>query len=183
MAVITITAPSGAGKTTIVKKLEASGIWVEGVSATTRKIRKKDGEKEGVTYYYMPKEEFDARVDAGEFAEYVEYDGNKYGILHKEIDRVMLESKHIVIIVEYNGYKQIKELYPDSVNIFLHMTKEDCMANMLLRGDSLEDAEKRIAKYDDEIANRGEFDYVLKNVRDKEGTLGMILSYIVRQFD
>jgi guanylate kinase len=180
MALFTITAPSGAGKTTLVKALEAYRAWVEGISTTSRIIR--DGEVEGKSYYYKSKAEFIEMDERAEFAECVEYDGKFYGITKEEIKRVQSISKHVVIIVEYNGYKQIKELYPDSVNIFIHMSKEDCLANMLLRGDKMKDAMSRIEKYDDEISKRGEFDYVVKNVRGKQTATEAILIGITNQY-
>lgn len=181
MAVVTMTAPSGAGKTTLVQRLQNLGVWVEGISTTTRKIRK--GEINGKTYYYIEEPEFDKRVREEQFAEWVKYDGNKYGIEHKEIERASLEGKHVVIIVEHEGFKQIKQQYPDSVNIFLHMSKEDCMANMLLRGDSYEKATDRIRMYGDEMANVVDFDYVIKNVRGKKWATEQILINILKQYD
>ncbi|MFS0905863.1 guanylate kinase [Priestia aryabhattai] len=180
MAIFTITAPSGAGKTTLVKALQSYKAWSEGVSTTTRKPR--DGEVEGVAYYFKSEREF-TQIDARhELAEVVEYDGNLYGITKAEIERVQKLSKHIVIIIEYEGYKQIKKLYPDSVNIFIHMSKEDCLANMLLRGDKLEDAMTRIDRYDNEISKRGEFDYVIKNVRGRQTSTESILIGITNQY-
>jgi guanylate kinase len=176
----TITAPSGAGKTTLAQALQAYGYWVEAISCTSRNIR--DGEQEGTTYYYKSKDEFETMIENGEFAEWVEYDGNYYGITHKEIKRVLQTNKHVFIIVEHGGFLQIKEQYPNSVNIFLHMSKEDCMANMLMRGDSMKSATKRIEKYEDEMKNRGEFDYVVKNVRGQQLATERILKSIVSQY-
>ena len=178
--IFTITAPSGAGKTTLAQALQAYGYWVEAISHTSRKMR--DGEVEGTTYYYKSKDKFQSMIGCEEFAEWVEYDGSYYGISHKEIERVMKTGSHVFIIVDYNGFTQIKEQYPDSVNIFLHMTKEDCMANMLLRGDSIKSATSRIEKYDDEMKNRGEFDYVVKNVRGQQLATESILKAIVSQY-
>lgn len=178
--VFTITAPSGAGKTTLAQSLQTYGYWVEAISHTSRKMR--EGEIEGTTYYYKSRTEFETMIAQGEFAEWVEYDDNYYGISHKEIERVMATGFHVFIIVDHNGFTQIKEQYPDSVNIFLHMTKEDCMANMLLRGDSIKSATSRIERYDDEMKNRGDFDYVIKNVRDKQDSIVYILKMIVNQY-
>lgn len=183
MAVFTMTAPSGAGKSYFVKRMVDLRVWIEGISTTTRIIRIKDGEVDGKTYYFKSKDEFLEMDDNAEFAECVEYDGNYYGITKAEIERVQKLGGHIVIIVEHEGYKQIKELYPDSINIFLHMTKEDCMANMLLRGDSLEKALKRIELYDNEMKNSADFDYVVKNVRNKQDATLQILTAIVRQYN
>lgn len=182
MALFVIVGASGSGKTSLSQRVASMNFtWTECISHTTRPMR--NGEEDGKTYYFLDEKEFDQRYKDGRFAEYVEYDGNKYGISHAEIKRVMNISAHVFIIAEYNGYTQIKAQYPDAVGIFLHMSKEDCMANMLLRGDSLEKATRRIKTYDNEIANKGEFDYVVKNVRDKSSKTVDILLGIIRQYN
>jgi|SRR5690606_21575975 len=180
MAIFLITGASGSGKTSIAQMIQKSGTWQECISTTTRPMR--DGEVEGKTYYYVDKEQFEAMYENGEFAEKVEYDGNLYGITKKEIERVMSKGRHVFIIVEYNGYLQIKEQYPEAIGIFLYMDKEDCMANMLLRGDSLEKATARINTYDEEIVNRKYFDYVIKNVRGKMVSTVQIIRGIITQY-
>lgn len=181
MAIFTITAPSGAGKTTIAEFVAKYSNWVEAISHTTRPLR--DGEEHGKTYYFVNKGDFFDMAERGEFAESVEYDGNYYGISNKEIERVQKEGSHVYIIVEFEGYKQIKEIYPDSIGIFLYMSKEDCMANMLLRGDSFEKAMSRIEKYKDEISKRNAFQYVIKNVRGKQVQTVNVLRAIISQYD
>lgn len=180
MAIFTITAPSGAGKTSIAQMIQRQGVWDECISHTTRPMR--DGEVNGETYYFVFKKEFEEMVTYDEFAEQVEYDGNYYGVSNEEIERVMEKGKHVFIIVEYSGYLQIKEQYPESVGIFIYMSKEDCMANMLLRGDSLEKAISRISTYDEEIENRKHFDYVIKNVRGKMASITSIIHGIISQY-
>lgn len=172
-----ITAPSGAGKTSIAERLK--GIWGECISTTTRPMR--DGEVEGETYYYVSPLKFNEMSENGKFAERVMYDGNSYGITHEEIERVGKLHKNIYIIVEFNGYKQVKALYPNAVGIFLHMSKEDCMANMLLRGDSMEKALNRIELYENEMANKVHYDYVIKNVRNKMMNTVEIIKNIIGQ--
>lgn len=176
MTLFLITAPSGAGKTTICKQV---GIWSECVSHTTRP--KRVGELEGITYYYVSKDEFKDMENDELFVESVEYDGNKYGLSVSELNsRLSSGRKNAYVIVEHDGYKQIKEKYPNAVGIFIHMSKEDCMANMLLRGDSVESASRRIEKYDEEIANRIDYDYVIKNVRNKQhNTVNLIKEIIM----
>lgn len=179
MTIFLITAPSGAGKTSLVNELSKSLFWNECISHTTRPMRK--GEIEGKTYYYIDEKSFLLAKKADVFAEAVMYDGHHYGISNAEILRVEKLGRHIAIIVEYDGYTQIKEKYPDAVGVFLYMSKEDCMANMLLRGDTIKKANDRIEKYDEEIENRGEYDYVIKNIRDKFSETAMIVKYIVNQ--
>lgn len=182
MALILLTAPSGTGKTSIMEMVQnylGKHALLECVSHTTRPMR--DGEVDGKTYYYIDKDYFQVGIDGGEFAEYIEYDGHLYGISVEEIKRRMNEAENVYIIVNYDGYKQVKEKFPDAVGIFLHMSKEDCMANMLLRGDSIENAVARIELYDDEMKNRVDYDYVIKNVRDKQMFTRNIITGIIYQ--
>lgn len=179
MAIFLITAPSGAGKTTLAQSIAKDGEWTECISHTTRGIR--SGESHGETYYYISKDRFEKLYNEGAFAERVEYNGNSYGVSNVEIERVTKNGKHVFIIVENDGYKQIKEKYPDAIGIFIHMSKEDCMANMLLRGDKLDSALERINLYDEEIKNRGEYDYVIKNVRNKKIETERLIKSIILQ--
>lgn len=179
MTIYLVTAPSGCGKTTLVHLLARQGFWNECISHTTRKPR--EGEIKDKTYYFTDNKTFLESLGAGWFVEHVTYDGCHYGISEAEILRVGNLGRDIVIIVENDGYKQIKDKYPDAVGIFLHMSKEDCMANMLLRGDSIDKAINRIKKYEDEMKNRNEYDYVIKNVRGKLDDTATILKYILKQ--
>jgi guanylate kinase len=174
-----ITAPSGAGKTTIAQALAKQGEWVECISHTTREMRK--GEVEGQTYYYITKEQFATMHKNDELAEAVTYGNNRYGVSKAEIERVMATGKDVFIIVEHYGYLQVKEQYPEAIGIFLYMTKEDCMANMLIRGDKINDALERISFYDEEMSNRGEYDYVVRNVRDRRFQTEIIIKSIISQ--
>ena len=175
-----ITAPSGAGKTSIMEELKrymGEGVLSECVSHTTRPMR--DGEIDGVSYHFVNDKEFENLEILEAFAETVMYDGHKYGISKDEIENK--ETKHTYIIVNFDGYEQVKQVYPDAVGIFLYMRKEDCMANMLLRGDSFDKALSRIELYEDEIKNRVYFDYVVKNVRDKFNETKNIIAHIIGQ--
>jgi guanylate kinase len=142
----------------------------------------RDGEVEGKTYYFVSDAQFVQMHRQGELAEAVTYNGNRYGVSKAEIERVIATGKNVFIIVENDGYHQIKDKYPDAVGIFLYVTKEDAMINMLSRGDKLEDALGRIELYDDEMKNRGEYDYVIKNVRDKRHETESIIRAIIRQY-
>lgn len=181
MALFLITAPSGAGKTTLVQELARYDIWEEAISHTTREMR--SGEIADKTYYYISKEEFLEGLDNNKFVEHVEYDGNFYGVSHDEIKRVSGKNKHVAIVVERKGYEQIKKKYPEAVGIFLYMSKDDCMSNMLSRGDSIEKANRRIATYDRELNDRNNFDYVIKNVKGKLPFLVSIVKSITDQYD
>lgn len=180
MTIFLITAPSGSGKTTIAKQISQYNEWGECISTTTRPMR--NGEVDGETYYYVSVDEFERLKKNDEFAEVVEYGGNMYGITKSEIQDKLYDNEHVYIIVEYGGFVQIKKQYPDAVGIFLHMTKEECLANMLLRGDGIENATKRISTYEDEMENSLSYDYVIKNVRNKKQYTVEIIRNIIRQY-
>lgn len=180
MTLFLITGASGTGKTTLAQILLSQKHWKECISTTTRPMRK--NEIDGVTYDFVNLEDFEIMKNNLEFAETVVYDGNSYGITKDEINLKTKDDYHAFIIVDFNGYEQVKEIYPDAVGIFLHMTKEDCLANMLLRGDSIEDAMKRINRYDDEMKNRIHFDYVVKNVRNKQNATTNLLKNLIYQY-
>jgi guanylate kinase len=175
-----ITAPSGAGKTTLAQALAKMGYWEEVISHTTREMRK--GEVDGKTYYYVSENQFMIMEDNDEFAERVTYKRNRYGVSKREIERVLNKGKDVFIIVEHDGYKQIKRLYPEAIGIFLYMSKEDCLANMLIRGDKIQNALDRIELYDSEMLNAFDYDYVIKNVRDKQVETENILISIIKQY-
>lgn len=177
MSIFLITAPSGAGKTTIADIIAKQGNWNECISHTTRPMR--EGEVEGKTYYFTDIENFEDAYSMGEFAERVTYDGQYYGITHSEISRVLDAGKHVYIIVEYEGYKQVKELYPEAIGIFLYMTQEECVQNMLSRGDSTNGVEKRSSTYEREMKNRWNYDYVIRNVKNKQSATVSIINAII----
>jgi len=105
------TAPSGAGKTTIVRHLLKSYDFLDfSVSATTRE--KRDHEEDGKDYYFLTPEEFRKRVANDEFIEWEEvYDDQYYGTLKSEVDRVWESGKHVVFDIEVKGATNIKKLY------------------------------------------------------------------------
>ncbi|MFQ3543443.1 hypothetical protein Q7A53_05105 [Halobacillus rhizosphaerae] len=185
MGIVLITAPSGSGKTYLMNLLKrnynakVTKFIGECISHTTRKIR--ENETDGVTYYYVDEATFDKMRENDEFAESVVYDGKLYGITKKEIKRVLSQNYNVYIIVNYDGYKQVSNAFPDSIGIFLHMDKKDCLANMLLRGDTIDDALSRISTYEEEMKNRTDYDYVVKNIRDKENETIKIIHSIIEQ--
>ncbi len=180
MTLFLITAPSCSGKTTITNQVAGYDDWVECISHTTRPMR--NGEVVGETYYFISDEDFQDMENNDEFAETVEYHGNSYGITKSEISEKLEECKHAYIIVDYNGFLQIKEQFPDAVGIFLYMDKEDCLANMLLRGDNMETAIERISTYHKELENSVSYEYVIKNVRNKKQFTVDIIRNIIRQY-
>lgn len=117
---VVLAAPSGAGKTTIAQALVAEREDVGfSVSATTRAPRA--GERDGHDYHFLTREEFERRVREGEFLEWAEYAGNRYGTLRAEVDRIRQAGRHVLLDIEVQGAEQVRRAYPwpDSVAIFL----------------------------------------------------------------
>ena len=160
------TAPSGAGKTTIVHHLlRHFGELAFSVSATTRPPR--EGEQDGVDYHFLSPEEFMRRVAAGDFVEYEEvYPGRYYGTLHEEVARQRARGRTVVFDIEVKGAANIKRQYPDdSLAVFVAPPSEEVLFQRL-RDRSTEDAESlrvRIARAGQELACAHDFDRVLVN--------------------
>ena len=116
--VIVISSPSGAGKSSIVKALLEgdNNLWLS-VSTTTRAIR--PGEKEGVNYNYVDKEEFIKKIDEGYFLEYTNYAGNYYGTPKKFIKEKIEHGTDVILEIEIEGAANIKKLIPEAIFIFI----------------------------------------------------------------
>jgi guanylate kinase len=115
---VVISAPSGAGKTTIARAmLTAHPALSFSVSATTRPRR--ENEREGVDYFFLSREEFLRRRDAGEFVESEEIYGNLYGTLKSEIDKALAAGRQLLFDVDVNGGLSLQRQYPDALLIFI----------------------------------------------------------------
>jgi len=115
--VVVLAAPSGGGKTTITREIRARQPTLFGysVSATTRKAR--PGERDGEAYHFLTRDEFLRRQRAGEFLEWAEYAGELYGTLRREVDRVLKSGKHVLLDVEVQGARQVRQAYPSPASL------------------------------------------------------------------
>ena len=115
--VVVLAAPSGGGKTTITREMRARQPTLFGysVSATTRKAR--PGERDGEAYHFLTRDEFLRRQRAGEFLEWAEYAGELYGTLRHEVDRVLKSGKHVLLDVEVQGARQVRQAYPSPASL------------------------------------------------------------------
>lgn len=117
-ALIIISGPSGAGKGTLVDRLIARvpRLWVS-VSATTRAPR--PGEVPGEDYIFISSEEFSRRIEAGDFLEWAEVHGNRYGTLRSEVEARLAEGRDVILEIDPQGALQVKELMPEAVLLFI----------------------------------------------------------------
>ncbi|MBK8625105.1 MAG: guanylate kinase [Saprospiraceae bacterium] len=160
------TAPSGAGKTTIVKhllaKYEDLGF---SVSATTR--NKRDHEVDGKDYYFLSVDEFIAKVANGDFVEWEEvYHDQYYGTLKSEVERVWAMGKHLVFDIDVRGAENIKKLYNDScMSVFVRPPSVSTLIQRLTQRntETPESLEKRVNKVKNEMSFENSFDIVLVN--------------------
>ena len=163
---IVFSAPSGAGKTTLVKYIiEAFNNIQFSISATSRIARGK--EKDGVDYYFLSSEEFKAKVQNEEFIEYEEvYGGNYYGTLKSELDRIWNANKIAIFDIDVVGGANIKNMFPnETLSIFVMPPSIDVLKNRLLeRGDvSSEEINVRVKKAESELDYASKFDNIIIN--------------------
>ncbi len=163
---ILFTAPSGAGKTTIVRHLLKRFEFLDfSVSATNRARR--PHEVDGKDYYFLSTEEFQTRIEQGAFLEWEEvYDGQYYGTLFSEIERVWASGKHIVFDIEVKGATNIKKTYPDnSMAVFIKPPSPEILFERLRNRKTETEASlrKRIARATLELTYENNFDKILVN--------------------
>ena len=161
-----ISAPSGAGKTTLIKSLleDSSKRNIRlGISCTTRSKRK--NEIDGESYLFKTKEEFQEMVKKEELLESAEVFGNFYGTPRKWVEEQLNKDIDIILELDWQGEKQIKENYPDAVSIFiLPPSLEDLRERLNKRNqDSESDMKKRLAQAKIEIINGCSFDKIIIN--------------------
>jgi guanylate kinase len=180
LPVFVITGQSGAGKGTLIKRLLALFPQLElAVSATTRARR--PGEVDGIHYYFIGDEEFDRRLEDGDFLEYHVFPwGQRSGTLLSEIDRIGEEGKVCVLELETEGALNVAERVPGAVTIFITAPIEELERRLLERAteSSGEIGERlRVAREQRAVADR--FDYIVEN-DDLERAVGE-LSGLVRR--
>ena len=163
---IIFSAPSGSGKTTIVKELLKIFPQFEfSISATSRAPRGQ--EQNGVDYFFLSQEEFRAKVEADEFVEWEEvYNGTCYGTLKSEMERIWAKGNVIIFDVDVMGGINLKRIFGErACSIFIKAPSVEALRERLIgRGtDSAETIEKRVAKAEFELSKASEFDFVVVN--------------------
>ena len=162
--IIAVSAPSGTGKTTIVKKILSDfPELVFSVSATTRK--KREYETEGIDYFFIPEEEFKAKIEKGEFIEWEKFYDYYYGTYKSYIEENISNGKSVIIEIDVKGALQLKKLYPDSVLIFIYPPSFDELVRRLTnrQTENETDLKKRIERAKMELSLKDKFDYFIEN--------------------
>lgn len=161
-----ISAPSGAGKTSLVKALLKSDLDLSlSISHTTRPARSE--EVNGRDYHFVSKDAFQQMLVNGEFLESAEVYGNLYGTSQKWINETMACGQDILLEIDCQGARQVQQVFPQSVGIFILPPSTDALAMRLKTRaqDNSEAIHRRLAAAREEISHVGEFDYVIINNR------------------
>jgi guanylate kinase len=169
--VFIISAPSGSGKSTLVARLMAADAGLRfSVSYTTRKPR--GNEKPGESYIYISRQEFLSRIAQGEFLEHAEVFGNFYGTNREVLEQATSEGKDLILDIDVQGARQLKESIPGAVTIFILPPSRDILEQRLrVRSEDSEDViQRRLHEAGDEIRNYQQYDYVLINHQVEEST-------------
>ena len=159
-----ISGPSGVGKGTVLKELfSKSDDFVLSVSATTRAPR--EGEQNGVNYFFKTTDEFESMIEKGELLEYAKYNGNYYGTPKAYVDSKLDEGKNVILEIEVQGAMFVKKLVPEAVMIFIAPeSREILRARLAGRGTETKDViEMRIAIAEKELRACLMYDYITVN--------------------
>jgi guanylate kinase len=177
--VFVVTGPSGAGKGTLIQLvLPQFPELALAVSATTRERR--PGEVDGVHYHFLTGEEFERRVQAGEFLEWVDYVGNRYGTLNSEIDRLRAAGRAPLLELETDGALRVKRRVEGAVTIFVKAPVEELERRLRLRAtESSGDIDGRLAIAREQLTLEEQFDEVLEN-DDRERAADRLAEIVAR---
>ncbi len=159
-----VSAPSGAGKTSLVKALVDAQPQVRvSVSHTTRPMR--PGEVDGVNYHFVSREDFLARLERNEFLEHAEVFGNLYGTSQRWLEDTLTEGFDLILEIDWQGAQQVRRLMPQAKSIFiLPPTQEALRQRLNNRGqDSDEVIDKRMREAVSEMSHYVEYDYLVIN--------------------
>lgn len=162
--ILVLSGPSGVGKGTISGAIRSNHSNIElSVSATTRSPR--EGEIDGVHYYFIDQAKFDALVEANEFVEYVRKYNSSYGTLKTELNRIMNGGHNVLLDIEPIGAMNIKRMYPEAVMIFVIPRSFDALKDRLWKrgSETPETFERRNADFIKELNTADQYDYIVLN--------------------
>lgn len=160
---IVLSGPSGSGKGTVLGEFMKSEDFSLSISATSRKPRQ--GDEEGVTYFFKTKEEFEKMIDNGEFFEYAQFNGNYYGTPKKYVLDQINNGKNIILEIEVQGAMQVKAAVPDAVLIFMTTPNIKVLRERLEgRGTETQEViEQRLKTALEEVEYTDCYDYLVIN--------------------
>jgi len=160
---VVLSGPGGVGKSTVAKALKNSSPFFVSVSATTRLPR--FNEVEGIDYHFYSHDEFDGAISRGEFLEWAEFAGNRYGTPRRAVEDALRDGQNVLLEIEITGAKQVKEKMNEALLVFLEPpTWEELVSRLEGRGtDSAERRAARLALAQEEMAAASFFDKVVVN--------------------
>lgn len=163
--IVVISGPSGSGKTTVCDALLSDPNVTLSVSATTRSPR--PGERDGVHYHFLSREQFRERAERSYFAEHAEYDGELYGTPREPLEKALAEGRTVLVEIDVQGAAQLRSAYPDGIYIFLDAPGRDAAMARLERRNTETPQERsrrmQMAERERETAQGQCFDYTVIN--------------------
>lgn len=181
---IILSGPAGSGKTTVINRLlEHQELPLRlSVSATTRKPR--DGEQDGVAYHFWTRERFEEEMKAGGFLEHAEVHGNYYGTLRREVEPYRDQGMGVILDIDVQGFKQVRQHYQDFVSIFLTGPSPRSYEERLRKRGSEDEAaiQRRLATARQELKYAGEYRYQIVN-DDLDRTVELMLGFVKSAFE
>ncbi len=159
-----ISAPSGAGKTTLVAEmLKNDGKLGVSVSHTTRPMR--EGEQDGVNYHFVSRDEFEDMIAGGDFLEHADVFGNYYGTSQAWVRETLARGEDVILEIDWQGAEQVRRLIPECISIFIVPPSAEVLRKRLTgRGTDAPDVvERRLREAAEECSHALEFDYLVVN--------------------
>ncbi|NLO46485.1 MAG: guanylate kinase [Clostridiales bacterium] len=178
---VVLSAPSGCGKDTVLDGLGKKAGWIKrSISLTTR--NKRDGEKDGEDYYFVSRDYFLSRLDSGQILEHTTYSGNFYGTPKSTVDEWLKNGETVILKIEVEGAGKIKELYHDSISIFLIPPSMKALEERLRcrMSESEEEIQSRLTIALNEMKNAVSYDFIVIN-DDVDKAIDDVYSIIVSE--
>ena len=160
---VVVSGPSGVGKGTVLKHVLASDDYVYSVSATTRS--KREGEVDGVNYFFITRDKFEEMIADNQLIEYAEYNGNYYGTPKFFVENMLRQGKNVILEIEVKGAVQVKKIMPDATFVFIAPENKGVLEQRLTsRGTETADViAGRLSIAENEIRSCLMYDYIVIN--------------------